>query len=121
MSHDSTYVVHSLLADKLHGLAKQAAWLVGLAQHLRDAVDETGEVLRSVELTPPEPNRDVAGRWLATAANRELREALIAARGHRGTAVLRTKLNADLEQRHGRRHPINGSPRVNGNGSAAHA
>jgi hypothetical protein len=119
MSNDSPpHVVHSLLADKLGGLAKQTSWLLGLAQHLHITTSVASNLLHNIELPEPESDRTVAIRWLASASNREVREALIAARGRRSACVMRTKLNGDLEEERGRRHPTNGRPRINGNGNA---
>jgi hypothetical protein len=105
---------------KMEALLARTSSLATLASRLHSEVREAFEAL---EIAQAANLREAGRRYLATASNRELRQDLIAARGGRAAAHLRTKLNSDLEMRRGRRHPVSGSPLVsNGsNGSAHHA
>jgi hypothetical protein len=100
--------------DKAAALDQGMLALALEVMELRAQLRETLAALRSLKA-----RRAAALEYLATAESAKLRKDLIAARGAQSAATFRTKLNADLEQRRGRRHPANGSPMdpTHGNGA----
>jgi hypothetical protein len=101
----------------LRDLKSEAASLLILAHQLGNKIETT---LAGIELSNPRPTlRETAIAYMAAAPSARLRADLIEARGARAAANFRTRLNGDLEQLAGRRHPVNGRAHVgNGNGTA---
>jgi hypothetical protein len=108
------HVTAPSLGDKLERLIEEFTSFMVLGHQLRE---QTRTVLEEIAATQTGADLRKAGRaYLANASSHELREALIEARGAKAAANFRTKLNSDLEQHRGRRHPINGRAHV-GNGT----
>jgi hypothetical protein len=102
--------IHGQLDD----LKSEVVALLILAHRLSEQIRGT-----IAQIEPPAKGpalRDAALAYMAQASNAEVRATLIQARGERGAAVFRTKLNSDLEALAGRRHPVAGRAQVTGNG-----
>ena len=101
---------------QLKNLNDDSAALLMLVQRHGEQIDA---VLALIEPPADGPAmRKIALRYMRGVSNAQLRRDVIEARGERGAACFRTKLNSDLEALAGRRHPVAGQARVNGNGSA---
>jgi hypothetical protein len=113
------YVTSLDLNGKLQALRRETGALTLRNYELGNRIDA---MLAQIDREPNRAELRAAGRvYLSTVSNAELREDLILARGAVSAAHLRTRLNGDLEQRRGRRHPAAGTPRVPTNGDSAHA
>jgi hypothetical protein len=86
------------------------------------AYEQKAEVAAALERLGGPPAREAIAAYLRTASNRDLRQALIAARGAQGAAVLATKLNRDLAALGKVRPALNGRTRAHaGNGTSGAA
>ena len=93
--------------DAIKNLIADSDALVDLAIDLHVAAKAVAEAIE----TPPPASQRIE-EYLRTASNRELRKALIAARGTQGAAVFCTKLNGDLAALGKLRPAVNGRARA---------